>query len=206
MITQFENGFITKSKLNELVDGINANTDNMIGMTANEIIYVGNGQMYITLSSALDYAKNRKPNRDYKIEIIIKSGTIISKQLIYENADFGHVILSSEDTEVNIDVSGFTIAKFGAYKPFFYLNNGNYPLINTIFKGNDLFENSSAKYKSIGFVLNNSYLKINDSKGVYNFGYGIQCSMSKLIALDCNIKNIICGVRANNSHIFINVS
>ena len=24
MITQFENGFITKSKLNELVDGINA--------------------------------------------------------------------------------------------------------------------------------------------------------------------------------------
>ena len=29
VITQFENGFITKSKLNELVDGINANSDSI---------------------------------------------------------------------------------------------------------------------------------------------------------------------------------
>ena len=199
MITQFENGFITKSKLNEMVDGIN-------GMTANEIIYVGNGQMYITLSSALDYAKNRKPNRDYKIEIIIKSGTTISEQLIYENADFGHVIISSEDVEVNIDVRGFTITKVDSYKPFFYLSNGNCPLINTIFKGNDLFESSSAKYKSIGFVLNNSYLKINDSKGVYNFGQGIHANMSKIIAYDCNIKNITVGMSCNSSDIIINGS
>ena len=206
MITQFENGFITKTKLNELVDWINANTDSMIGMTANEIIYVGNGQMYTTLSSALDYAKNRRPNRDYKIEIIIKSGTIISEQLIYENADFGHVIISSEDIEVNIDVSGFTIAKFGNYKPFFYLSNGNCPLINTILKGNDVFENSTIKYLSIGFVLNNSYLKINDSKGVYNFGQGIHANMSKIIAYNCNIKNITVGMICNSSDIIINGS
>lgn len=202
MITEFQDGFITKTKLNELVDGINA----LDSMTANETIYVGVGQTYITLSSALDYAKNRRPNRDYKIEIIIKSGTIISEQLIYENADFGHVIISSEDVEVNIDVSGFTIAKVGSFKPFFYLSNGNCPLINTVLKGNDLFENHSAKYDSIGFALNNSYLKINDSKGVYNFGQGIHANMSKIIAYNCNIKNIIIGMRCNSSDIIINGS
>ena len=202
MITEFQDGFITKNKLNELVGGINA----LDSMTANETIYVGVGQTYVTLSSALDYAKNKKPNRDYKIEIIIKSGTVVSEQLIYENADFGHVIISSEDVEVNVDVSGFTIAKFGAQKPFFYLNNGNCPLINTILKGNDMFENSSPKYDSIGFVLNNSYLKINNSKGVYNFGYGIHANMSKIIAYNCNIKNIIVGMRCNNSDIIINGS
>ena len=191
MITEFQDGFITKSKLNEMVGEINMNSNGVIGMTANETIYVGVGQTYITLSSALDYAKNRRPNKDYKIEIIIKSGTIISEQLIYENADFGHVIISSEDVEVNIDVSGFTIAKVGSYKPFFYLSNGNCPLINTILKGNDVFENSAIKYLSVGFVLNNSYLKINDSKGVYNFGYGIHANMSKIIAYNCNIKNYI---------------
>ena len=107
MITEFQDGFITKTKLNELVGGINA----LDSMTASETIYVGVGQTYATLSSALDYAKNKKPNRDYKIEIIIKSGTVVSEQLIYENADFGHVIISSEDVEVNVDVSGFTISK-----------------------------------------------------------------------------------------------
>ena len=30
MITQFENGFITKSKLNEMVDGINANSERLV--------------------------------------------------------------------------------------------------------------------------------------------------------------------------------
>ena len=90
MITEFQDGFITKTKLNELVGRINT----LDSMTASETIYVGVGQTYVTLSSALDYAKNKKPNRDYKIEIIIKSGTIVSEQLIYENADFGHVIIS----------------------------------------------------------------------------------------------------------------
>ena len=202
MITEFQDGFITKAKLNELVGGINA----LDSMTASETIYVGVGQTYVTLSSALDYAKNKKPNRDYKIEIIIKSGTVVSEQLIYENADFGHVIISSEDVEVNVDVSGFTIAKVGSYKPFFYLNNGNCPLINTILKGNDVFENSAIKYLSIGFVLNNSYLKINDSKGVYNFGQGVHANMSKIIAYSCNIKNIMVGMRCNNSDITINGS
>ena len=202
MITEFQDGFITKTKLNELVGGINA----LDSMTASETIYVGVGQTYVTLSSALDYAKNKKPNRDYKIEIIIKSGTIVSEQLIYENADFGHVIISSEDVEVNVDVSGFTIAKVGSYKPFFYLNNGNCPLINTILKGNDVFENPLVKYLSIGFVLNNSYLRINDFKGVYNFGQGIHANMSKIIAYGCNIKNIMVGMRCNNSDIIINGS
>ena len=38
MITQFENGFITKSKLNELVDGINANTGDIVDINARMLI------------------------------------------------------------------------------------------------------------------------------------------------------------------------
>ena len=34
MITQFENGFITKAKLNELVVGINANSKEIIDINA----------------------------------------------------------------------------------------------------------------------------------------------------------------------------
>ena len=34
MITEFENGFITKVKLNEMVDGINANSEEVIDINA----------------------------------------------------------------------------------------------------------------------------------------------------------------------------
>ena len=72
MITEFQDGFITKAKLNELVGGINA----LDGMTANETIYVGVGQTYATLSSALDYAKNKKPNRDNDSKCLLRHHAI----------------------------------------------------------------------------------------------------------------------------------
>ena len=198
MIAQFgANTFIKSSRLNELVDGINGL--NSKSMTANEIIYVGTGQTYSTLSSALDYCVEKIPKKDYKIEIIVKSGFVVAEQLIYENVNFGHVILSSEDTEVNVNVSGFTVAKYGSLKPFFYLKNGVFPFINTRFKGNDAYET----FKSIGFYGINSFLEFDsdsdNNKGSCGFAYGCVLEHSKAILALCNFKNIISGVTSKHS-------
>lgn len=198
MIAQFEtNTFIKSSRLNELVDAVNEINEK--NMTANETIYVGTGQTYTTLSSALDYCVEKIPKKDYKIEIIVKSGFVVAEQLIYENVDFGHVILSSEDVELNVNVDGFTVNKYGSLNPFFYLKNGNFPFINTRVKGNDTYE----KYKSIGFYGINSFLEFKNvstnKKGSNGFLYGIILEHSKCFAKSCEFKNIVGGVRGTYS-------
>ena len=65
MITQFENGFITKSKLNEMVDGINtsvADTTSINSILSNIVILnsnitktVGVGGDFATLSQAFEW-------------------------------------------------------------------------------------------------------------------------------------------------------
>ena len=53
MITQFESGFITKSKLNELVDGINAL--DIVVLTEDITKTVGSGGDFATLSRAFEW-------------------------------------------------------------------------------------------------------------------------------------------------------
>ena len=78
MITQFENGFITKSKLNELVDGINANSgdiadiktksDNIIVLTGDITKTVGTLGDFATLNLAINWCKKVLPN-GYKVTL-----------------------------------------------------------------------------------------------------------------------------------------
>ena len=62
MITEFQDGFITKTKLNELVGGINANSEDLVDinsriLTADVTKTVGVGGDFTTLNLAIDWCK-----------------------------------------------------------------------------------------------------------------------------------------------------
>ena len=111
MITQFENGFITKSKLNEMVDGINANSDSIAGvnlglsnliteinakvLTADITKTVGIGGDFVTLTEALNWCKTLIPN-GFTLTLSLLVGYQI-EPLDYTNVNFGFVTLISSD-------------------------------------------------------------------------------------------------------------
>ena len=74
MITQFENGFITKSKLNEMVDGINAT----VVLTENVTKTVGIGGDFATLNLAIDWCKKVIPN-GHTVTLQLVAGFIMAR-------------------------------------------------------------------------------------------------------------------------------
>ena len=112
MITQFENGFITKSKLNEMVDGINANSegivdiktksDNIIVLTGDITKTVGSGGDFATLNMAINWCKKVIPN-GYNLALVI-TDSILTEYLFIENCNLGFVeIASAYNSTVKID-------------------------------------------------------------------------------------------------------
>ena len=109
-IAQFVNGLITKLKLNELVDGINGNTDNLatLGSTisnmahvllANESKTIGVGGDFLKLSDALNFYKKFIPN-GYRVTFTIKTGTILGEQIYIENQDLSFIEIKSENNSI----------------------------------------------------------------------------------------------------------
>ena len=110
MITQFENGFITKGKLNELVDGINANAEDISGLssdlsnliieinakvlTANISKTVGIGGDFTTLTEALEWCKLLN-NNGYIVTLKILTGYIFNTQISLLNANLSFVIIEA---------------------------------------------------------------------------------------------------------------
>ena len=106
MITEFQDGFITKTKLNELVGAINENSEDISGLssdlsnliieinakvlTANVTKTVGSGGDFVTLTEALNWCKKLTPN-GYKVTISVIGGTIIQESLIFKNVDLRFV-------------------------------------------------------------------------------------------------------------------
>ena len=110
MITQFENGFITKSKLNEMVDGINANTGDIadLVLSINSKILIGNisktvgiGGDFTTLTEALGWCKLLN-NNGYIVTLKILTGYIFNTQISLLNAN-----LSFVNIEANIYTDEF---------------------------------------------------------------------------------------------------
>lgn len=169
MIAQFEaNTFIKSARLNELVDGVNKASLYPEVIQANETIYVGTGQTYTTLNSAIDYCK-KFTSKNYTIEIIIKAGTALAEQINIVKCDLSHVKISSEDAIVNVNSTSFIAldSEDGSYKQFIMGTYSKLPLINTTFKNVGI--NST-----IGIKLNYSSIYFTSGKGCTFFGYGLK--------------------------------
>ena len=113
-ITQFENGFITKSKLNEMVDSINANTgdvadiDSRVGLlessipkksdilSANETKTFGPGGYFATLAEALTHYSSYISN-GYTVNLNAVVGYNFNESITLNYVDLGFVIIGSSD-------------------------------------------------------------------------------------------------------------
>lgn len=186
MITQFENGFITKSKLNEMVDGINANSegivdiktksDNIIVLTGDETKTVGSGGNFATLNLAINWCKKVIPN-GFKVTLQLVAGFIMQEQVMLNNVNLGFVEIIGTDVVTNIDGAYITngiILDGGSATmyPAFYGYDSIMPVINHRFT---FSSNVSGGFHSYGIIVRkNSYCKVLENNGFTNlYGVGI---------------------------------
>ena len=187
MITEFQDGFITKTKLNELVGEINANSEDISGLssdlsnliieinakvlTANVTKTVGSGGDFVTLTEALNWCKTLIPN-GYTLTLSLLVGYQI-EPLNYTNVDFGFVDLISSDGLHR----GHTSNPASVYFLFKFTNSISFNL-GLIVDG----KNNSTGYIAGGLMLlSNSYMKILSGCGFYNFALSIRLTdMSRL--------------------------
>ncbi len=180
MITEFQDGFITKTKLNELVGGINANSEDISDLiieinakvlTANVTKTVGSGGDFVTLTEALNWCKTLIPNR-FTLTLSLLVGYQI-EPLDYTNVDFGFVNLISSDGLHRGHISNPS----SVYFLFKFTNSISFNL-GLIVDG----KNNSTGYISNGLELSsNSYMKILLGCGFYDFVVSIRVTnMSRL--------------------------
>ena len=116
MITEFQDGFVTKTKLNEWVGGINDIDSNIL--TTDITKTVGSGGDFATLNSAINWCKKIIPN-GYKVIISIIGGTTIQESLIFKNVDLRFVeIISSDSSVVTVDGNYLTPNYILTFAPF----------------------------------------------------------------------------------------
>ena len=173
MITQFENGFITKSKLNELVNGINANTgditdinatlSNIVVLDSNITKTIGTGGDFTTITEAFEWCSRVIPTK-YKVTLQLLTGFTWSELVTINDVDFGFVILTSVDGTVNTSLSpansGFAFTATNSVCPMWkiLLNGGNYQIGNGVKLDNSTMIMSNAK-GIIGFATKSLHLK-----------------------------------------------
>ena len=181
MITQFENGFITKTKLNELVDGINANSEGIVEiktkiLTADVTKTVGIGGDFATLNLAINWCKKIIPN-GYKVTLQLVAGFIMQEQVMLNSVNLGFVEITGKNVVTSIDGAYITNGiildgDLSATYPAFYGYDSIMPVINHRFT---FSSNVSGGVNSYGIVVRkNSYCKVLENKGFTNlYGVGI---------------------------------
>ena len=168
MITEFQDGFITKTKLNELVGGINANSEELVDinariLTADVTKTVGVGGDFTTLNLAIDWCKTLIP-MSFKVDLQLMAGFIWNTQVVVGSSslgfDLGFVTINSVDVNVNTTVSDYLYAIVGRK--------------SIMPKWNILLVCSSINQNGI-YLENNSKMEIGDGKGCVNGfnGFGI---------------------------------
>ena len=217
MITEFQDGFITKTKLNELVGGINANSEELVDinariLTADVTKTVGVGGDFTTLNLAIDWCKTLIP-MSFKVTITIKSATIFYDENIQlYNVDLSFVTINMENNEIlQIQLSSDS----PSYKYFVnaqdsvtpYLNVGGIKYIGAYEGGGIALRNSKCKtgylFNSIEFVesgfwiYDNSELICDDEVSIKQFSYrAVSVTNSRLI---CD--NISSGISAISNRV-----
>ena len=210
MITEFQDGFITKTKLNELVGGINA-LDSIV-LTADVTKTVGVGGDFTTITKAIDWCKTLIP-MSFKVTITIKSGTILYDENIQlYNVDLSFVTINMENNEIlQIQLSSdsptykYFISAQDSVTP--YLNIGGIKYIGAYEGGGIALRNSkgytgylfnSIEFVDVGFwIYDNSELTCDDGVSIKQFSYqAVSVTNSKLI---CD--NISSGISAVSNRV-----
>ena len=163
MIAQFENGFITKSKLNEMVDGINAT----VVLTENVTKTVGSGGDFATLNLAIDWCKKVIPN-GYTVTLQLVSGFIMAEQILLKNTNLGFVTISSVDAIVMVTASTINTV-FIDEKPILGGIDSIMPVIDVYFKLDNIA--SSNFISGVNLEGMTSYCRINTNKGFEDLNF-----------------------------------
>ena len=192
MITEFQDGFITKTKLNELVGGIN--DINSKTLTANVTKTVGSGGDFTTLNLAIDWCKKVIPN-GYKVTISVIGGTIIQESLIFKNVDLRFVeIISSDSSVITIDGNYLTPNYILTFAPFIYSKNSVVPKISF---SSILINEPSTSNGSFAFITNGSTLELKQELSISDYPSAIRVEYgSSLIANSIIIYGGTSGVTA----------
>ncbi len=205
MITEFQDGFITKTKLNELVGEINANSvglEKIVILTENITKIVGTGGDFTTLNSAINWCSKVKPD-GYKVELIIKSGYIFSEQIIYENVNFGFITIKKESDVIyyandSIFTTSFDIDGDDNIFPLFGFFNSITPKFDILIR-----LQSTPTVNSCGLFLDknsNSIIESGLYSGFGNFRWSLYSRSSKLYAKGSNFStNYGVGLYIHNS-------
>ena len=208
MITEFQDGFITKAKLNELVGGINA-LDSIV-LTADATKTVGSGGDFATLNLAINWCKKVIPN-GYKVTLQLMAGFVMAEQILLENLDLGFVTISSVDATVMVTSSAINTV-FIVGKPIFGGIDSTMPMIDVYFKLDNIA--SLNLISGVNLEGMTSYCRINTNKGFEDLNFrpifcwrgarirangfvaknckgGIQASDNgEILALSCNMTTI----------------
>ena len=110
MITQFQDGFITKTKLNELVGGINNINSNIL--TTDITKTVGSGGDFATLNLAISWCKTLIP-MSFKVNLQLMAGFVWSENISLDNVNLSNVEITSVDSVVNATFDDTRFAVWG---------------------------------------------------------------------------------------------
>lgn len=195
MITEFQDGFITKTKLNELVGGINAL--DIIVLTADATKTVGVGGDFTTLNLAINWCKKVIPN-GYKVTLQLMAGFVMAEQILLENLDLGFVTISSVDATVMVTSSAISTV-FIVERPIFGGINSIMPVIDVYFKLDNIASSNTISGLNLEGML--SYCKINTGKGFEDLNSRPIFSWkgAKIKANGFIAKNCRAGIKAANN-------
>lgn len=160
-----ENNSIQNEKIEELeVFKKNINTTLSKKSTLLDLVIslrVGEGETYTTLEDALNEAARYKSlyTNAPRINIILKSGYIVTKGLLFDNGYYANVSISSEDEEVIYDASAtcFVVRNFAIA-----------PIVDTIFK--------DKRKANRAYLIQGGNGVVNQNKGFKDFHSGIAVS------------------------------
>ena len=219
MIAQFENGFITKSKLNEMVDGINtsvADTTSINSILSNIVILnsnitktVGVGGDFATLSQAFEWC-SRVVSTKYRVSLVILTGFNITEQIKLENVDFGFVDISAQvkSDYINVDTLGFTLKCLDNSLHYaFWFKNSISPVFKSTIHLITHVSQGVLTIEPIGiYAEENSIVRFADAKGIIYLNIG-ECykntifinTGSKLFAKKFSMSISHTGLRVENN-------
>lgn len=147
-----------------------ANFDSVSLLDTTLTIYVGPGGEFPTINDALKYASKYKVGhtlaRPY-INIQLQSGFVMREQVIVNNINFSHVLITSVDSEVVIDRSYLLTDFNGRYPAFAGQYNSILPYIQCLFNMNT---NGVGTNRDGLYIAFNSEVNVNTNCGIKNSG------------------------------------
>lgn len=138
---------------------------------------VGTSERFTTLNDALVFASAYKPVAGKVIELRLKTGFVLAEQVLFENTDFRHVLITSADPIVTVARSAITqtwrgiIPTFGFAKCFA-------PIISVQFE----MDTSGSDLSQYGIVLRSGFLRSEFGAGFRNAPLrNVECAWGSIL-------------------------